>query len=265
MNYSFMSFSCPKESLDGMLALAKQYGYNGIEPRVQAGHGHGLDLGVDATVRREAALKAEERGIELCCIATSCRYGDPDTVQENVADTQRAIDLAADVGSTRIRVFGGKIGGGLSREAAIEQVSAALSAVADHAQERGVTVCLETHDDWTDPSHVAAVMTRVNHPAIAVNWDIMHPVRVAGWTVDHSFDALKAWVQHTHVHDGAQKAGKIAYLPMGTGIVDTRRAMELLAAAGYEGYLSGEWIKWEPPEVHLPREIETMKTYEDGI
>jgi sugar phosphate isomerase/epimerase len=102
----------------------------------------------------------------------------------------------------------------------------------------------------------------VNHPAIAVNWDIMHPVRVSGWTVDDSFEALKAWVQHTHVHDGAQKEGKIAYMAIGTGMINTRRAMQLLAAAGYAGYLSGEWIHWEPAKVHLPREIETMRGYE---
>jgi sugar phosphate isomerase/epimerase len=262
MNYSFMSFSCPDQSLDGMLALAKRYGYRGIEPRIQANHAHGLDLDVDAATRREAAHKAAESGVELCCIATSCRYGDLETVQENVENTLRAIDLAADVGSTRIRVFGGRIGGGLSREAAIEQVATAFGAVAERAQARGVTVCMETHDAWTDPSHVAAVMTAVNHPAIAVNWDIMHPVRVSGWTVDASFETLKEWVQHTHVHDGANKEGKIAYAAMGTGAIDTRRAMELLAGAGYSGYLSGEWIKWEPAEVHLPREIETMKAYE---
>ena len=262
MNYSFMSFSCPMLSLGEMLAMAKRYGYNGIEPRVQAGHGHGLDLDVDAATRRDATKLAQESGVALCCIATSCRYSDPDTVQQNVEDTLRAIDLAADVGSTRIRVFGGKIGGGLSREAAIDQVAASLSAVADHAQARGVAVCMETHDDWTDPSHVAAVMTQVDHPAIAVNWDVMHPVRTAGWTVDQSFETLKGWVQHTHVHDGAQEAGRIAYLPMGTGIIDTRRAMELLASVGFDGYLSGEWINWEPPEVHLPREIATMRGYE---
>jgi sugar phosphate isomerase/epimerase len=262
MNYSFMSFSCPDQSLEGMLSLAKRYGYGGIEPRIQAQHAHGLDLDVNVAVRKEAAQKARESGVELCCIATSCRYADPQTAPENVENTLRAIDLAADVGSTRIRVFGGRIGGGLSRPAAIEQVATALSSVAERAQARGVTVCLETHDDWTDPLHVAAVMTAVNHPAVAVNWDVMHPVRVSGWTVDASFEALKAWVQHTHVHDGATKEAKIAYMAMGTGAIDTRRAMELLAGAGYTGYLSGEWINWEPAEVHLPREIATMKAYE---
>jgi hypothetical protein len=82
------------------------------------------------------------------------------------------------------------------------------------------------------------------------------------WTAQASFAALKAWVQHTHVHDSAQQEGKIACLPMETGIVDTRRAMALLVAAGHTGYLSGEWINGEPAEVHLPREIETMVGYE---
>ena len=30
----------------------------------------------------------------------------------------------------------------------------------------------------------------------------------------------------------------------------------------YQGYLSGEWIGWEPYDVHLPRELATMKGYE---
>jgi hypothetical protein len=37
MDDSFMSFSCPNQSLEGMLALAKRYGYGGIEPHIQAG------------------------------------------------------------------------------------------------------------------------------------------------------------------------------------------------------------------------------------
>ena len=262
MKYAFMSFSCPKHSLDGMLALARQYGYDGVEPRVQAGHAHGLEMEVDAGTRRDAAQKALDSGIALCCVATSCRYSDPDTVQQHVEDTLRCIDLAADVGAPRIRVFGGQIGKGISRERAIAQVVEALTAVADRAQARGVTVCMETHDDWCNPEHVAAVMAQVDHPAIAVNWDVMHPVRAAGWTVDQSFETLKPWIRHLHVHDGIEEDGKLIFKAIGEGIVDTQRAIQLLPSMGYDGYLSGEWINWEPPEVHLPREIATMKGYE---
>ena len=51
-------------------------------------------------------------------------------------------------------------------------------------------------------------------------------------------------------------------LPIGEGAIDHRRALELLTEFGYQGYISGEWIRWEPWEVHLPRELATLKTYE---
>ena len=262
MKYAFMSFSCPTLSLDEMLALARDYGYDGIEPRIEAGHAHGIEMDTGVRERHEIAQKARDSGIALCCVATSCRYADPSTAQKNIEDTLRCIDLAADVGSPRIRVFGGQIPNGVSREAAIDRVADSLRAVADRAQQRGVTVCIETHDDWCNPDHIAAVMQRVDHPSIAVNWDVMHPVRAAGWTVDASFAALKPWIRHLHVHDGDQVAGKLVLMPMGTGIVDTRRAIERLPEIAYAGYLSGEWINWEPYEIHLPRELETMKQYE---
>jgi hypothetical protein len=37
----------------------------------------------------------------------------------------------------------------------------------------------------------------------------------------------------------------------------------LLLTINYEGYISGEWIGWSDPyEVHLPRELATLKQYE---
>jgi sugar phosphate isomerase/epimerase len=245
-----------------MLATAKAYGYDGIEPRIEANHAHGIEFGIDAQTRRQINEKAVESGIALCCVATSRRYADPETAQQQIDDTLRCIDLAADLGAARIRVFGGRLGKELSREAAIDLVAESLLAVADRAGARGVTVCMETHDDWCNPEHVVAVMARVGHPAIAVNWDVMHPVRVAEWTVDDAFVALKPWLAHMHVHDGVQGEKGIAYRPIGEGIVDTRRAIQLVQSSAYAGYLSGEWINWEPYDVHLPRELATMKQYE---
>lgn len=261
MKYAFMTFSCPGLSLSEVLELAKRAGYDGIEPRLVSKHGHGIETTIDAAARQAVKEQAAESGIALACIATSCRYADPSTAQQNVDDTLKAIDLAADVGSSRIRVFGGSIGQGLSREAAIDLVAKSLSSVAAHAQDRGVTVCMETHDDWCDPKHVAAVMKRVDHPAIAVNWDIMHPVRRDFATIEESFETLKPWIQHLHIHDAFKDSGKLA--PIGEGFIDHRHAVELLLSVSYDGYLSGEWISWEDPyENHLPREVQTLKKYE---
>jgi sugar phosphate isomerase/epimerase len=262
MKYSFMSFSCPDLTLPDMLALAKRLGYDAVEPRLQSKHVHGIDVDATPAQRREFRDTVARAGVPLCCLATSCRYADPATSQDAVDFTRLAVDLAGDLGVPCIRVFGGAFPQDSSRDAAVTRVSQALRTVADAALRRGVTLCLETHDAWCHPHDVVRVMETVNHPAIAVNWDIMHPVRTAKVTMDEAFTALRPWIRHVHFHDGGDEDGKFRLLPIGQGIVDHHRALQLLAEAGYNGYLSGEWIGWEPYEVHLPRELATMKAYE---
>ncbi|MBC8077976.1 MAG: sugar phosphate isomerase/epimerase, partial [Chloroflexales bacterium] len=127
------------------------------------------------------------------------------------------------------------------------------------------TLCFETHDDWTDPQHVAAIMRAVDQSAIGVNWDYQHTTRVAGATVDEAFATLQPWLRHVHFHDGENRADKPVFLPVGQGDYDNRRVVELLLGAGYDGYISGEWIDWEPYEVHLPRELAAMRQLERGV
>ena len=39
-----------------------------------------------------------------------------------------------------------------------------------------------------------------------------------------------------------------------------------MLSISYDGYISGEWINWEDPyEVHLPRELATLKRYESEV
>jgi sugar phosphate isomerase/epimerase len=265
MKYAFMSFSCPQLSLGEMLSLAKEYGYDAIEPRAGSGHSHDVELAATPAQRAWIKTRVADSGISLACLAVSCRYADPATTQAQVDETRRYLDLAADIGAPRLRVFGGAIGGDLSREAAIDQVTNALRSVAAHAAERNVTICLETHDDWCDPAHVAEVMRRTDHPAIAVNWDIMHPIRRTGGTMDDAFETLQPWIRHVHIHDGSADPNNLTLLPIGQGDINHRRALELLIADNYDGYISGEWIGWEPYKIHLPRELAAMKAYEAEI
>ncbi len=257
-----MSFSCPRLALDDMLLLANRFGYDGVEPRIQAGHNHGIELEASASSRRESMNKARDAGIALCCIATSCAYADPGSTEVNTDATRRAIDLAADLGCPAIRVFGGAIPEDLTRDQATDLLATALRSVAAHAADRGITVAMETHDSWCDPAHVAEVMRRVDHPAIAVNWDIMHPVRQAGCTMDQAFETLRPWIRHVHFHDGAIPLKRLELCPIGEGGIDHRAAVLLLQRNGYPGYLSGEWINWTTYEEHLPRELAAMKRYE---
>jgi sugar phosphate isomerase/epimerase len=260
MKYAFMSFSTPSLTLAETLAVAAKYGYAGIEPRLDADHAHGIEVHASPAQRRAIVEQAGQAGIELACLATSLAYADPDKTVDMVTQSHERIDLAADLGVPVLRVFGGKMGEGLDREQAIELVARSLAEVADHAAERGVILCMETHDDWCNPEHVAAVMARTDHPCVAVNWDIMHPVRTAEATVDQAYQVLQPWIRHVHIHDGGGE--NLTFAAIGEGPIDHLRTLELLAHAEYDGYLSGEWIGWEAYDIHLPRELATMQGYE---
>ena len=265
MKYSFMTFSTPKLTLAETLSVARELGYDAIEPRIDAKHAHGVEVAASEARREELKAEVARSGVALSCVATSCKVADPAKADATIADLRERIDLAGDVGAPTIRLFGGPFPDNVNRQAAIDSAASTLSIVAEQAQQRGVTLCFETHDAWCDPSHVAAVLKKVDHPAIAANWDIMHPVRMGQATIDESFQVLQPWIRHLHVHDGQNVEGKVSLLPIGEGQIDHRRAIELLIGMGYDGYVSGEWIKWEPYETHLPRELATMKRYEQEL
>jgi len=265
MRYSFMTFSCPELAWGQVLEVAARFGYDGVEPRAQADHAHGIETTASAAQRAAVRQQADEAGIAVACLATSCRYVIPDAAERAaMLETSRAhIDLARDVGAPCMRVFGGSIPEGMSREEATALVADCLAELAPHAADAGVTLCVETHDSWCDANDLRTAIDRVGEPSIRVNWDVMHPYR-AGMAIDEAFAALEPHIRHCHVHDGRPKAEGGGLCPIGEGFVDHGRAIELLAGIGFEGYLSGEWINWEPWESHLPRELAAMKALETG-
>lgn len=262
MRYAFTSFSAPQSSLAELAELAVRYGYGGLEPRVGAGHGHGLELSASPGWRRTLARLVADAGLELVCLATSGHYSDPATAPDEVERTRRALDLAADVGAGRIKVFCGPVPPGVERAAASSSVIRSLWVLAGDAYVRGVKICVETHDDWSDPEVMAGVLRAVDHPAVAVIWDVMHTLREGGAAPDTAVRTLRPWLDHVHVHDGLLRRDRLEFRPIGAGEVDHHRPLQLLREVGYGGFLSGEWLDWEPPEVHLPREIAALRRLE---
>lgn len=262
MKYAFMSFSTPDLTLAETLDFAAKTGYAGIEPRIAADHKHGIAADISASARAEIKAQVAASEVEIACLATSCKYAEPSKHEEMHAETVRCIDLAADLGAPALRVFGGVIPEGVSRADSVRALVNSFKRLADYAAEKNVVLCMETHDDWCSPTQVAEVMSQVNHPAIAVNWDIMHPVIREESTMEAAFNILRPWIRHVHIHDGTPTS----FLPIGEGAIDHRTAVGCLLEMKYTGYISGEWINWEDGyESHLPRELTTLKNYEAEI
>jgi len=264
MKLSFMSFSCPEASLEEFLGYARKYGYEGVEPRAEAKHAHGVEVETNQARRREIRKMFEDSGVAVACLATSRKYALAEKPERegSIELTKQLIDLAVDIGADKLRVFGGMPPEGMAMDDAIKVVGECLAKVAPYAEERNVFVCLETHDAFSKATDCAAAIKIANSPAIAANWDIMHPY--TQWmTIDEAYDALRGLVRHCHIHDGKYEDNhkKREIAKMGEGEIPYPRAIELLMQDGYDGYLSGEWIKAWPPEEILPHDAEVLRRY----
>ncbi|MFD0713359.1 sugar phosphate isomerase/epimerase family protein [Paenibacillus sp. GCM10027626] len=262
MKYAFVSFSCQELILEDVLAAASRYGYAGFEPRVGCGHRHGIELEASGAERQRIREAASRSGIELCCLGTSCEYIDPATAQEQIELTCRYIDLACDVGASLVKVFCGELPLGRTVRESLHVVAASLREIAPYAASKGIKVVVETHDHWSDPSDMADLMRLVDHASIKVLWDVMHTQREGFTAMEEAYRIVEPWLAHVHIHDGLTTLDRLQLLPIGTGDFDHFKLLQLLQEGGYEGYLSGEWVEWEPYDIHLPRELAAMRQLE---
>ncbi|MEI6499855.1 MAG: sugar phosphate isomerase/epimerase family protein [Armatimonadota bacterium] len=263
MKLSFMTFATPDWDLSRILTAAIRYGYDGIEPRAEAEHKHGIELGTTKKQRKELKAMFEDTGVANLCLATSRTYSmlEADKRAESVELTKKYIDLAHDTGAPTIRVFGGGTPEGADFAEVKKYVAEALRECAEHAQGSGVYVCFETHDGYISAHDAAEVVRLADSPQAAINWDFMHPC-TAGMTIPEAFEVLKPYLRHCHLHDGVRtENGGWDLVLMGKGQIDHQEAIRLLGTIGYEGALSGEWIAFRPAEELLPHEAAVLREY----
>ena len=262
MKLSFMSFTTPEATLEEMLKLAQKYNYEGIEPRAEAGHKHGVEIETFSSQRKQIARVFSDSGIECACIATSIKYVFPEKAERNanIERTKKFIELAADVGCPRLRVFGGMPPEGMQMEEAIALAGDSLASSKDFAEEHKVYVCLETHDGFMRADDCAAAVRRAEGNYVRINWDIMHPF-TKGMSIEEAFAEVKDLVQHCHIHDGtyAQKGASPELALMGEGDIPYDTAIKLLQKINYEGFLSGEWINAWPADEVLPHDEKVLR------
>ncbi len=254
MKLSFATLGCPGWNLEQIADQAQAMGYDGVELRgVKGEHiGPGETPGELIRIRKIFA----GRGLDIACIMGYSRFTWAEEKQraEEISKVLTMLELAGAVGCPLLRVFGGNMEGA-DREANIARVVECLGILAPSARKFGVQMALETHDDWCRGENLSAVLRGVDDPALGVCWDVANSHFVE--PLEKTFDALKDRLCHVHLKDAVKQGGKeVGRLP-GTGEVNLRKAMEILAGAGYKGYLSFEWEKkWQPdieePEIAFP-------------
>ena len=122
-------------------------------------------------------------------------------------------------------------------------VVAVLREAARRVGAAGLTLAVEVeHICWGDTgARTAALLRRVNHPALGINWDPANAYRAGE---DHAYPdgyaAVRDLVRHVHFKDAATDPVTGARGFVADGVVDWPGQIAALQRDGYSGYISVE-------------------------
>ena len=189
-------------SLDELLTVCARYGYKGIECRAQLNHGHGVELEATPAQRAEIKAKFEDSPVNLCGISTSCRFESAEASerQEHVDIAKQFIDLAAEVGAPRVRVFGNAFPPGSDKDQVIENVGACLAQIAEHAAGTGVDCNLEMHGDFYYWQYTLRAVELANHDRIGIVYNC-DPRETKWGPISTFLNPVAPYLRHIHLHN----------------------------------------------------------------
>lgn len=237
MKISFMTFACPTWSFDQVLDAATAIGYHGIEFRCDANHRHGVEISAPKDERLAFRDRLEGAAVEPCCLATSLRF----VADDVLGDVPDRLELAVDLGCPALRVFCGKPPDDMGRSEMIAIAASHLRDAAEMAAQHDLELWLETHDAICRAADAVAIVRQADHPAVAINWDNMHPLR-AGESLDATIAQITGLIRHTHFHDAPADPEQFIITPLDQGGMPMDDMFQALIRMGFDGYLSGEWF-----------------------
>jgi sugar phosphate isomerase/epimerase len=270
MKLSFSTLGCPNWSFDEIVRRASQYGYDGVAFR---GLGGELDLTkvpeFSPAERANTRRRLREAGLTTSMVLTSAAMmiAEVEKLEASLRLGQSHIDIASDLECPYIRVFGGQMPVGISHAAAVRRAGDRLRQLADYGAQKGVYVLIETHDDWVVTSLLRRAVEAANHPNVGVLWDVHHPVRIPGESVAQAWANIGPWVRCVDCKDSVTDFAarlRYRYVQIGDGEIPLKDALQILKAAGFDGWLTFEWEKvWHPdladPSVAFPEFIARIR------
>ena len=241
---AFMSTTAPRWNAQELVDGAVRLGYEGVDLRVEWGHAHELELGSSQDTRRAARQYAAAQGILFSCVALSTRFARATQAEREdaVEQVKRFAELASDVGSPLLRVFGGNIPEGHTMAELRPYTAEYLGKAAEAAAQWGVTPCLEVHDQHNNPDDVLWILENAGHGNVGCVWHVAHHIRL-GISVDDGYAKLRPWIRHLHVQElpsGYETGQQAAYTRVGEGNNYLARVFEVLEQDKFEGYAANE-------------------------
>ncbi|MFN0112922.1 MAG: sugar phosphate isomerase/epimerase family protein [Blastocatellia bacterium] len=266
---AFSTLGCPKWEWKQILNHAAQHGFAALELR---GILNEMDLPKSpqfiGAKLAESLKDLAALGLKVSDLGASARLGEADPAKRpaQLDEAKRFIDLAHQLKSPYVRVFGGQLLKGQTMEDATKRIVVGFKELHEHAKGSGVTLLIESHDEFTTSASLLGILKGVNQPTTALLWDAHHTFVSGKEQPADTFKQLGKFARHTHLKDSKPEGAGRRYVLLGSGEVPVKETVKVLARSGYRGYYCFEWEKrWHPeieePEVAFPHYAKTMREY----
>lgn len=247
MKIAFSTLGCPDFDWPDIYSMAKDLGFDGIEIR-----GLGKDIfAVQAQPFTESQLpetvkKLAKLRLEIPCLSSGCCLKFAERAEQNHLEIVQYIELASRLGTPFIRILADLEPYPMG-EVDDEVVFAALQRLIPIAEEKGVTLLIETNGVYCDTARLRTLLDRLASDTVAALWDTHHPCRFGGESPGKTVHNLGAYIKYAHIKDSIMDNGAVHYRMMGEGDMPIDEMMRALRSINYEGFVSLEWVKrWAP-------------------
>ncbi len=249
MKLAFSTLGCPDFDWTDIYSMAKDFGFQGIEMR---GLGDNIfdikakpfcDENIDKTIENLKKLH-----LEIPCLSSGCSIKYKDRADDTILELRDYITLASKLGSSYIRILGDEhadVRGEVDDNVVID----ALKKLIPYAEEKNVTLLVETNGVYADTKRLANILDEIKSDFVGALWDIHHPYRFMGEMPEKTVQNLGAYIKYTHIKDSVMENGTVCYKMMGEGDLPIESIMRALRSINYEGYITLEWLKKYAPDL----------------
>ena len=227
--------------VERMIEVCQAAGYEGVEFLQDFKQRHGLEANAPDELVREIKEKMQAAGLIVSSLTSCCLFHSPEEAdrRRNIDQVKRVIDQAKMMECDHVRVLGDRVPEDeKEREPVLTNVAAALRELGAYAQPKGVTVSIEAHGSFTDPTYAVRVVREANLPNVGIvfnsQWRIGAPT---GWSLPADapsiaplYDLMAPHFTSVHTHKMETPQEWRYY----------QEFFRLLVRDGYQGYVSNE-------------------------
>lgn len=265
---AFSTVACPDWTTERVARAAAEYGYRAVELRTFA------DRCPDAFASEPAytdpaRVRAffRDQGVLISGLATGIRFDAPvfppvmghvfSSRHASVREGKRAVELAAAVGASYVRVYAHRVPGSPAplvpadtKWSALRRITARLREVCDHARNRDLRVVIENGADFASCIDLAKIIELVGSPLLGACYDLDAGVASG----DHPADAVRLLGDRLLAARVSDRRMGVP-CPLGQGDLPVRPFIHALRDSGSSAWVVYTWEKAWLPNLAQPDQV----------